>query len=291
MIRAAAVLLLAATPALAGPPAVLADIAPVQGLAQLVMGDLGTPGLIVPPGTSPHDASLSPSEARALTQADVIVRTGDALLPWLGEGIASLAPQARVLDLLATPGWTPLPASGPEHDDHDHGAIDPHAWLDPAVAAAWLPAIAATLSEADPENAATYAANATREADRLRALARTLRDRLQPLRGSGLATGHDSLRYFARAAALPPPRALSGLDGAAPSPSAVAALRESVQSGEIRCLLLDPETDPAWADTLAEGATLRTATVDPEGVTLPPGPQLYPLLIESLAAAVEGCLK
>src|SRR4028119_1578053 len=62
-----------AAPAAAEVPRVLADTAPVHSLTALVMGDLGTPELIVPQGTSPHDASLSPSEAQALTEADLIV--------------------------------------------------------------------------------------------------------------------------------------------------------------------------------------------------------------------------
>src|SRR4028118_1451346 len=102
-------LLLSAAPAWAEVPAVLADTAPVHSLVAMVMGDLGAPALIVPPGASPHDASLSPSEAQALTQADLIVWTGPAMLPWMAETLAALAPKARALALLTTDGWEPLP--------------------------------------------------------------------------------------------------------------------------------------------------------------------------------------
>ena len=49
------------------------------------------------------------------------------------------------------------------HDDPAHGGhadLDPHAWLDPKNAEVWLDAIAKALAAADPEHAATYAANA-----------------------------------------------------------------------------------------------------------------------------------
>ena len=50
--------------------------------------------------------------------------------------------------------------AGHDHADHDHGAHDPHAWLSPENARAWLNVIAGQLSAADPENAGTYFANA-----------------------------------------------------------------------------------------------------------------------------------
>jgi zinc transport system substrate-binding protein len=283
-----AALLLAAAPAVAEAPIVLADTAPVQSLVAMVMGDLGTPGLIVAPGTSPHDASLRPSEAQALAGADLIVWTGDAFLPWLGESIVSLAPQARVLSLLDTDGWEPLAAA--DDHGHDHGDIDPHAWLDPDVAVAWLGHIGGALAEADPENAETYGRNAATASGAIVSLKFEIQDRLAPFEGTGYAVGHDAYRYLGRATGLPATHAIAAADGAEPTPSDIADLRAAVFSGEVTCLLLDAETDPSWAETLAEGATLRTATVDPDGVNLEPGPGLYPQLLASLAEALESCL-
>ncbi|TNC50090.1 hypothetical protein FHG66_08990 [Rubellimicrobium rubrum] len=294
--RTSALLLLTSAPAWAEVPTVLADTAPVHSLVAMVMGDLGEPAMIVPPGTSPHDASLSPSEAQALTEAELIVWTGDAFLPWLGESLASLAPQAEVLGLLDSPGWEPLPAMadedhGHEHD-HDHGGaeIDPHAWLDPAVAAAWTASIADALAALDPDNAETYRANADAASQRLTVLGQDLASRLAPHAGVSVAVGHNAYRYLERASGLGSSRAIAHADGAGPAPSDVTTLREAVLAGEVRCLLVDAETDPSWAETLGEGAQLRTATVDPDGVNLAPGADLYPTLVENIGQALETCL-
>lgn len=282
------------SPVLAEVPQVLADTAPVHSLAALVMGDLGSPGLLMPPGTSPHDAGLTPSEARALAEADLILWTGPAFLPWMEDAVASLAPEARSLPLLDSEGWEPLPArESPrlgEGRSHDEAAIGPHAWLDPAVAQAWLGTIAEALAAADPENAAAYRGNAEAAGARLQALGEDLRARLGPLAGRGHAVGHDAYRYLERAAGLPAARPLAQADGAPAAPGDVAALREAVLAGEVSCLLLDAEADPAWADTLGEGTALEVATVDPDGVFLLPGPGLYEALMAELARAVEGCL-
>lgn len=310
-----AALLLSAAPGWAEVPRVLADTAPVHSLVAMVMGDLGSPELIVPPGTSPHDASLAPSEARALTRADLIVWTGEAFLPWMGDTIASLAPDTPALALLETEGWELLrlregahlegeAAHDDGHDEEEHaaddhsaqddghaeGGLDPHAWLDPGVAAAWLGHIAEALSEADPENAATYAGNAARAAEELASLGAALRERLAPLAGAGYAVGHDATQYLERATGLPANWAVKDASGLDPAPRNVAALREAVVAGEVACLLLDAETDPAWADTLGEGTALRTAGIDPDGVFLEPGPSLYPTLLGNLAASLESCL-
>lgn len=308
-------LALCSAPALAeAAPRVLADTAPVHSLVAMVMEGVGEPALIVPPGTSPHDMALRPSEASALAGAELIVWTGPAMLPWLESAIPSLAPQAETLALLATDGWEPviLGEAGHDphdhdHDDHDHdhahdhghghdhahgapGDIDPHAWLDPAVAAVWTGTIAETLAGMDPENAATYRANADAAQARLTALGDALRDRLAPLADRPFLAGHDAYAYFERATGLTSAGSVADATGAAPSPGAVATLREAAVSGGATCLLLDSETDPAWASTLGEGTELRTATADPEGVFLEPGPDLYPALIEGLAAALEECL-
>jgi zinc transport system substrate-binding protein len=264
------------------------------------MGDLGTPRLVVPQGTSPHDASLSPSEAQALTEADLIVWTGPGFLPWMGETLDSLATDTPRLTLLETEGWDALPLRDTAHlgeeleEGHEHahaeGAIDPHAWLDPAVAVAWLSAIAAALSEADPTNADTYATNAAQAAEEIGTLGTELRSRLAPLSGTGFAVGHDAYQYLERAMGLPANWAVRDASGIDPAPGDVAELRDAVVSGDVACLLLDAETDPAWAGTLGEGTALRTATVDPDGVFLEPGPALYPTLLRNLAESLETCL-
>ena len=295
--------LIAAGPACAEVPTVLADTAPVHSLVAMVMGDLGSPAMIVPQGTSPHDASLSPSEAQALTAADLIVWTGPGFLPWVGETITSLAPDTPTLALLETEGWEPLSARADAHlheeehgqeeeenEEHAEGGIDPHAWLDPAVAAAWLSSIAEALATEDPENADTYRANAAGGTERLTALSADIASRLAPLGGRGYAVGHDAYQYLERAADLPARWTIAQADGSAPAPRDVAGLRNAVVAGEVECLLLDSETSPDWAETLGEGTTLRTAQVDPEGAFLEPGPDLYPTLMENIVAALEACL-
>jgi len=130
---------LPALPALAAPPAVLTDIAPVHALVSRVMEGVGTPDLLLPPGASPHDFALRPSDAARLSQAGLVIWVGHGLTPWLEEPLETLAGGAVHLELMAAPGWTPLPlredanfAHGheEEHDEHaeeaEHDEHDEH---------------------------------------------------------------------------------------------------------------------------------------------------------------------
>ncbi|AXC49682.1 zinc transporter [Paracoccus suum] len=113
-------------PASAAVPRVVADITPVQSLVARVMQGLGEPGLILPPGASPHDHAMRPSEAQALDGADLVFWVGPALEPWMEKPLTSLAGDARIVPLLDSPGTEVLPVrQGASFEKHEHG--DGHA--------------------------------------------------------------------------------------------------------------------------------------------------------------------
>ncbi|WP_415403385.1 zinc ABC transporter substrate-binding protein [Tateyamaria sp. SN3-11] len=111
-------------------PRVAVDIAPVHSIVSAVMGDIASPDLILPPGASPHGYSLRPSEARALSSADLIVWMGPALTPWLEGPVESLAGDSDLLTLLAHPQTMLLDVregatfGAHDHGDHGHDAED-----------------------------------------------------------------------------------------------------------------------------------------------------------------------
>ena len=319
MLRSTAVFLTLATAAHAEPPAVITDIAPIQSLVARVMQGVGTPDVLLPPGASPHDYTLRPSDAARLSSADLVIWVGHGLTPWLEEPINTLAPDAMHLELLDTTGWTPLqmrndpafaeaevaqveeeaghdqPQSGIDAGhDHAQSGIDPHAWLDPSNAAVFMTLIAQALSTANPDNAATYSANAVAAGYELALLKAQTLARLGPLTGRRYIVPHDAYQYFEAAFALPAAGAISLTDAAAPGPARIAALRDMVNSGTIACILTDPQTSPEWTDLLRDGSIVATAFVDPDGssqlAALEDPADLYPAIITALATALVDCL-
>jgi zinc transport system substrate-binding protein len=318
-------LILVAAPALAEAPVVVVDTAPLHSLVAQVMAGVGEPALLLAPGASPHDFQLRPSDAAALDAADLVIWTGPALAPWMEAPLESLAGSATRLELLEAEGWTRLPfrtdaafaaahehahehaeeghdhaEEGHDHGDeahdhdhdhgHDHGSDDPHAWLDPAVAAVWLDLIAAALAEADPANAATYAANATASQDEVSALTAEIAETLAPVAGRPFIVPHDAYQYFEVAFGMPAAGAISLSDASQPGPQRIADLQALVAAGEVRCILTDPQTSPDWVAVLAEGSIARTAQADPDGQLLPAGPALYGQVMRGIADALASCL-
>jgi ABC-type Zn uptake system ZnuABC Zn-binding protein ZnuA len=85
---------------------------------------------------------------------------------------------------------------------HNHGACDPHVWLEPHNVMVWTMLIRDTLIELDAANADTYRANASQYLETLDAFAH---DVIEPLIESVseenrvLVTNHDAFGYFAAA--------------------------------------------------------------------------------------------
>lgn len=294
---------LLAGPALAEAPVVVTDIAPVYALTAQVMQGVGDPVLLVDPGASPHGYALRPSKARALNDADLIVWVGHALTPWLEKPIDALGHDA-MLELLDLPETHQLQQRGGvsfaehahgDHDDHghdkddhdDHGGTDPHAWLDPRNGAAWLEAIAAELSRIDPENAATYAANAQAGVAQLTRLEAEIRQML-PAAPSGFVVFHDAYHHFEYRFGLSAAGAISLSDATAPSAGRIAALKESLGEMNVSCAFTEPQFNSAILSALdAEG--LRVSVLDPLGADVPLGPDHYAQTLRQMATAFAKC--
>ncbi len=316
----AATILASGGAALADVPSVAVDIAPVHSLVARVMAGVGEPDLILPPGATPHSHALRPSEARALQQADIVIWIGPELTPWLAGAIETLAPQAVTIGLLEVEGTTELalregalfdaddhdgedgsdleaaegdPAAGDAdaHAGHEHGTLDPHAWLDPGNAMVWLDAVAAALTKADPGHAGAYEANAAAGHAELAALAGDLEGILEPLRGGSFVVFHDAYQYFERAFAFPAAGAISLSDAARPSPARVEEIHRRVADAKVTCVLAEPQFNPDLVDTVLDGTKARSAVIDPLGSTLAPGPSLYPDLLRQLGQGLADCLQ
>lgn len=292
--------LLLSSAALADVPEVVTDIAPIHGLVARVMGELGAPELLVEPGASPHGYALRPSQAAGLQRADLVVMMGHELTPWLEGPVAQLATGAVVMELLDTQGTTVLsarevaafdPDDHQEHDhDHAHEGADPHAWLDPRNAVAWLASIADALAELDPANAETYRANAAGGSAEIAAAQADAADRLAPLAEQPYVVFHDAFQYFEARFGLAGVGAISLSDATPPSAARVAEIRALVEAEGVVCAFSEPQFNPAILDTVTQGTGARLGTVDPVGATLSTGPGFYPALIAAITSEVAACL-
>ncbi len=299
-------LLVAASPALAEVPQVVTDIPPVHALVAQVMGDLGTPELLLSKGADEHDFQLRPSQAGAVAKAGLVVWIGPELTPWLESALETRPEGATALALLDAEGTTRR-EYGEAHEEeghedagheeaahaeegHDHGAEDPHAWLDPGNAQAWLGLIAAELARMDPENAAAYQANAAAAAERIAVLDGEVAAMLAPVKGRPLVTYHDAFGYFGDHYGLSLAGSIALGDASSPGAARLADLRAEMEAGGVVCLFPEVQHDPALAEQLIEGTTVKLGqALDPVGSSLEPGPGAYAALLTGLAQTIVDC--
>lgn len=179
------------------------------------------------------------------------------------------------------------------HDAHDHGhahdGADPHAWLDPANARAWLSVIAEELAEHDPANAALYSANAAAAQVELDALTAEIAAQVAPVKGKPFLVFHDAYQYFEAAFGLSATGAIALGDAADPGPARIAQLRGLVRDQNIACVFSEPQFDPKLVRTVF-GDVVGHGVLDPLASDVAPGPNLYPALLRNMAAALTGCL-
>ncbi|MCY4151076.1 MAG: zinc ABC transporter substrate-binding protein [Aestuariivita sp.] len=115
---------------LAAPLKIITDIPPVHSLVSMVTDGVVVPDLLLPPGASPHDFSLRPSDAQKIQDSNLLIWMGPDLVAWLADTKESLAPQARSIELIAIDGITQhsyrdkvifSTLAPDEHDNDDHG--------------------------------------------------------------------------------------------------------------------------------------------------------------------------
>ena len=282
----------------------MASIKPVHSLVSAVMDGAGEPELIIQGATSPHTFSLRPSDARNIQDAEVIFMIGDALETSLAGSIDTLGRDARVIRLADTEGLIRLPLrEGATFEDHDHDheeegdhgeheeeAFDMHIWLDPVNARTMVRAIANTLSTADADNAATYAANAEAVTGRLDELLDQINVGVDPVRGRAFIVFHDAYHYFEDRFELIAAGSASVSPDRPPGARRITELRERVSDLGVVCVLAEPQFDPRLANVIIEGTSARLGTVDPLGAVLDSGPDMYFLLMQDMAASFTDCL-
>ena len=142
---------------------VTAGFYPLAWVAERVGGADVDVVSLTDPGVEPHDIEPTFARTVALARADLVV-VEHGLQPAIDEAVEQNA-EGRVLDVTDV---VHLRHAGDEHaeeetgdeHDHEHGDVDPHFWLDPALLADVGDAVAADLAALDPQHAASYAANA-----------------------------------------------------------------------------------------------------------------------------------
>lgn len=188
------------------------------------------------PDEDPHLFEASPSTARALAEAAIVIQNGAGYDPWM-DRLLSAAPRAERATIVAARLLGRQPGS------------NPHLWYHPATFPAVAEALAAELAARDPAHAASYRANLQRFRAAMAEIGATIEELKTAYAGTKVTATEPVFGYMAEALGLTMlnedfQRAI--MNDAEPSPSQIAAFEESLREGSARIFFFNAQvSDPA----------------------------------------------
>lgn len=207
-----------------------------------------------------HDYQLQTRDMAMLEGAMALVVNGGGMEQFMDK-IAAQQPNLTVVE--ACSGMEMLPSEETHEAGHDHGAVNPHVWLDPSLAVLQVRSIAQGLAEADGANADAYLKNGEAYAARIEALDQELRTQLAPLAGSEIVTFHEAFSYMAKAYGLHIAGVIAGDSGEEPSTRQIAKTCDLVKERGVKALFVEPQYPTKTAETIARGTGAQVYSLDP----------------------------
>ena len=239
-------------------PNIVATSTIVADLVAQVGGDAIDLQGLLEPGADPHVYEPVPADSIAIEQADFVFYSGHNLEPALvdlivgaGSGVPYLALGEQVQPLAM--------------EKEGQQVADPHVWGDVENAIAMVETIRDALRDLDPEDAATFEANAEAMITDLRRLDAWIPAQIAtiPAGQRAIVTTHDAFQYYASAYGLEVIGTLIGISTEEqPSAQTVRSLVEAIKAAGIPAIFAETTIAPKLIETVAEEAGVQVA--DPQ---------------------------
>jgi zinc/manganese transport system substrate-binding protein len=184
---------------------VVASFSILGDLTQTIGGERVSLITLVQPGGDAHVYTPTPTDAKAVAEARLVVANGLKFEGWMKRLMQASASKATLVEAAAgVKGRIEKDAHGhgaKDRQGHDHGGLDPHAWQSVANVKIYIANIRDALAAADPAGKAAYEANAARYLAELEALEADIRASVAkiPADRRKVITSHDAFGYFAEA--------------------------------------------------------------------------------------------
>ncbi len=262
------VLIMAAPVGFAADPAPLRVVASFSVLGDMVReigGEHISLTTIVGPNGDAHSFEPTPRDAKALSQAQVLVINGLDFEGWLPRliqaagfsGAQVLASQGVLLRHLSEAERVHEVLGEHEkehkHDDGDHGDVDPHAWQSLGNGMIYAKNIADGLSRADPKRRAYYQSRAQSYIAKMKKLDIEIKQAFLAIPKSRrkVITSHDAFGYFAQAYGIQFVSVAGFSNEAEPSAREVAAIIDRARKEHISGVFIENTTNPKLVRQIA----------------------------------------
>lgn len=256
------------TPVIA-PRKALATVSFLADIAQNVAGSRFEVTALVHPGTDPHSFEPTPADVARIADSELLIANGAGLEEFLGPVLKNIGSRSLLIEAAAgIPSRKPHEenGAGSSHEadgEHQH-EVDPHFWLDPNHVIKYVENIQKGFSEADPDGAGFYAANAGVYIGKLRELDNWIAAQVSqlPQERRLLVTNHESFGYYADrygfkvvGTVIP-----SVGTGASPSAQQMAQLIDQIGKTGAKAVFVEIGANPQLAQQIARETGITVIT-------------------------------
>ena len=233
------------------------------------------------PDQDPHLFEVSPSVARSLSGAQIVIYNGIDYDPWMADLLsASKAPDRKAIVVADLIGKT--------------SGDNPHIWYDPATMVALAQAMKDALVAADPANKAQYEKRLTAFENSLK----PVQDKIAKLKARSVgvpATATEPVfGYMFEALGIDvrnEPFQLAVMNDTEPSPSQIAAFEDDLKTGKVKLLIYNSQASDPLADRMLKLAKAANVPVVGANETEPPGSTYQKWMMGELNAVDEALPK
>ena len=240
---------------------VTVSILPQKYFVDQISGGLLQVNVLVPPGSSPHNYEILPSQMKDLAKSKAWLQIG--LLTFEDAWKEKLANINKNL-LIVNCSESILPLAGDDHHEEglEHaGAFDPHVWLAPAEVKILAQNTLNTLKKSFPDHAPEFEKNYTVFIQKIDSLSSNIDQQLASLKNRNILIFHPALAYYARQFKLE--QIPLELDGKEPSPKHMKDIVDLAHRQNIHVIFIQKEFDSAFAKQMAKEINGEVLVIDP----------------------------
>jgi len=239
------------------------SILPQKYFVEQIAGNLVQVNVLVPPGSSPHNYEVLPSQMKDLSKSKA----------WLQIGLLTLedALKAKLADInknlaIINSSEGIIPIAGIEHEEAGHvhsanEAFDPHIWLAPAEVKIMAKNTLNALKVGFPQHSNAFDSNYTRFIARIDSVSTAIEQKLAPMKNRNILIFHPALAYYARQFNLS--QIALEFDGKEPSPKHMKEIVDLAHEQNIHVIFIQKEFDPAFAQQLSREIEGKVVIIDP----------------------------
>jgi zinc/manganese transport system substrate-binding protein len=228
---------------------------------QIGGAEVAVTSILTNPDQDPHEFEASPSTARTLADAAIVVYNGADYDPWAGKLLSASPSRSRKIIPVAE-----LARKNP--------GDNPHLWYDPDTVSALARALADALAALDPEHNAGYQSRLAMFEKSMSPLAGQIAELRRKYAGTPVTATEPVFGYMADALGLDMRNRrfqLATMNDTEPSAADIAAFEQDLRSRAVRVLIYNSQTSDALTRRMRAIAAQAGVPVVGVTETEPPG--------------------